>query len=579
MMKTNGHILTVLAVMLMLAAAHDARGRIMILRAQTPETLRLALFDGHAGRVMTLRADGTISDARPLDESVTTPLGSLWKLFVYIYLTDERIAPPPYVCEGRLQDETFCCQRGKRIFMDEALSRSCGLFFEPKRLKISPQAWENYWTRTVGVSFAWLSDLRRIQPASVAPVRELLAALHRINARPLALRITRDALADVLINGTGRGAVRHLGRAAALKTFTWRHPDAPGKLAGGFAGWLQDGSTVWAMGAGRSHDVLEAWSAAVAPLFVRKPANLAPETVNVAFFARHRIARVIELPAQTDAAPGWLRGDFRIRFASGQTLDFHSNHDVFYEMRDGLPRISGVFPVNDYVARVIDREISAAPVEAAKAFAVVIRTYLRQNAARRGETLFIEDTSRFQRVGIHAPSAAAQAISAWTDGLVLAGAPDVRYHATDAGLNRLSWTQAQALAAQGLFFDQILQTAYPAARLEIMTFGRAQECERLPEIEAWLAARAKAWNACLMRLPGYEPPERVTVCALSFGNAYAEYDANRIFARPPAAPDDEIALAHEFLHLAFKHHPSGADESFIENMARQLLLFPADCAD
>ena len=50
-------------------------------------------------------------------------------------------------------------------------------------------------------------------------------------------------------------------------------------------------------------------------------------------------------------------------------------------------------------------------------------------------------------------------------------------------------------------------------------------------------------------------------------------------ARPPAAPDDEIALAHEFLHLAFKHHPSGADESFIENMARQLLLFPADCAD
>ena len=38
-------------------------------------------------------------------------------------------------------------------------------------------------------------------------LEELLAALHRINARPLALRITRDALADVLINGTGRGAV------------------------------------------------------------------------------------------------------------------------------------------------------------------------------------------------------------------------------------------------------------------------------------------------------------------------------------------------------------------------------------
>ena len=35
--------------------------------------------------------------------------------------------------------------------------------------------------------------------------------------------------------------------------------------------------------------------------------------------------------------------------------------------------------------------------------------------------------------------------------------------------------------------------------------------------------------------------------------------------------EDRIALAHEYVHLAFQHHPRGLDEGFVEATARTLI--------
>ncbi|ORB30091.1 SpoIID/LytB domain-containing protein, partial [Mycobacterium paraseoulense] len=76
----------------------------------------------------------------------------------------------------------------------------------------------------------------------------------------------------------------------------------------------------------------------------------------------------------------------------------------------------------EYVARVLEREASAQPKEAARALAVTIRTYLLQNAAPRGECLAIDDSSQRQRVAPRPASAPTRRIAAWSADLVLAGA-------------------------------------------------------------------------------------------------------------------------------------------------------------
>jgi uncharacterized protein YfaQ (DUF2300 family) len=35
---------------------------------------------------------------------------------------------------------------------------------------------------------------------------------------------------------------------------------------------------------------------------------------------------------------------------------------------------------------------------------------------------------------------------------------------------------------------------------------------------------------------------------------------------------DRLDLTHEYLHLAFEAHPNGQDETYIEGLARHLLL-------
>ena len=79
--------------------------------------------------------------------TLRTPLGSVWKLFVYSYLHAHGATETPYRCAAgqRKTDEEYCCDPGERIERDAALARSCGPYFEPARVGIDAQAWADYW--------------------------------------------------------------------------------------------------------------------------------------------------------------------------------------------------------------------------------------------------------------------------------------------------------------------------------------------------------------------------------------------------------------------------------------------------
>ncbi len=102
-------------------------------------------------------------------------------------------------------------------------------------------------------------------------------------------------------------------------------------------------------------------------------------------------------------------------------------------------------------------------------------------------------------------------------------------------------------------------------------FNPDPDCRRQPQREAWLLAQAERWHRRLMSQTGYERPAAFTVCHLAQGRPYVDYDRDRIYLRSVSVEEDALSLAHEYLHLAFKHHPLARDERFIERTARQLL--------
>jgi uncharacterized protein YfaQ (DUF2300 family) len=96
-------------------------------------------------------------------------------------------------------------------------------------------------------------------------------------------------------------------------------------------------------------------------------------------------------------------------------------------------------------------------------------------------------------------------------------------------------------------------------------------CDHLPVLEAWLTVHAQRWDAVLSGEPGYERPARVDVCRLDGRWPFADNRQNRVYVRRLETTDDQVTLAHEYLHLAFQHFPSGHDERYVETTARRLV--------
>lgn len=535
-----------------------------LLAAAAPTSLQLAWRDGQGDTLLTLEENRMVS-RESLPSGLSTPLGSLWKLFVYAYLETQGAQERPYHCNGSDRDEVYCCAVGEEIERDTALVRSCGLYFSPSRLQIEAQPWRQFWQTQRAPD--WLQDLQRITPETRVPVHELLTVLEALPAR----RQAQAVLLETTLNA-GDDVSGALGARLRVKTWSWHAQDDAQRREGGFAGWLNGGGALWAQGAGTSKTVLRNFAPmldAVLPSPLLMPAE-SGECVVVNLFSRYPLREVSPAGGKGAAPQGALRGRYDVRFANGNRLTLESRGELFLLRDAQTPRLMARLTREEYVARVLEREAKTQPPEAARAMAIAIRSYLQQNAGRDGDCLTIDDSSARQRVAPSPAGKGARAVAAWTADLVLAGAP-VTYHYDSAAPGRLSWLQAVEQAQQGMRYSAILAQAFPRATLS--RWGNPQSaCQPLPAAEAWLQARRRDWRMTLDRESGYAATDNFAICRLSSGRPYTDRAQRRIYVRNFYSLQDRLDLTHEYLHLAFDGHPSGLDEEYIERLTRHLLL-------
>ncbi|SDN99121.1 DUF2300 domain-containing protein YfaQ [Pseudomonas arsenicoxydans] len=521
------------------------------------EPLRL----GFKGELISLSRTQVIS-RQPMPADLPTPLGSVWKLFVYGWLVDSGAHESPYECRGQSKDEVYCCSAGGKIERDQALVKSCGLYFEPARLGITAADWRTYWQARQAPE--WLQNLPSLQPSTRVPVAELLKALAVMPAQDQARRV----LLDVVLNAADGNVVGELGGRLRVKTWSWLGDQDSSSRQGGFAGWTVDGTPVWAGGRGTSQMVLRHYGAALASVLpVDWPAD-AGRCVEVGLFSRYPVGRV--LAGDRVVAPGPLQGDYRVEFTNGNQLDIHSDGELFLMGDSASQQLVARLDREEYVARVLQREAKPEPAEAAKALAIAIRTYLLQNATRHGDCLSIDDSSSRQRVAPRPATAESRQIAAWTSDLVLAGST-VTYHSDQPGPDKLSWQQAVEQANAGQRYDAILLHAYPRASLSRWD-NPVASCEALPAAQDWLQTQRRGWRQRLESEVGYNEVSTFAVCRLAFGRPYVDRERQRIYVRGVLSLQDRLDLTHEYLHLAFEAHPNGQDETYIEGLARHLLL-------
>ncbi len=529
-----------------------------------------------------LDASGRILQSQKLTPELRSPLGSLWKLFVYDYLISNGIPDNPYVCKGQHRDEIYCCEPGQQITRDDALIKSCGLYFAPARLGITQAEWSRYWSPASSPS--WLHQLKQLQPATEVSVQSLLAVLSRLPSQAHTRQVLLDrAITPIDISSVSTGSsaavlAASVGSRLRIKTWSWLDPGDPLQRVGGFAGWLADGTPVWASGRGTSYSLLAEYASALEKVLPDAQDRDPQPCVEVDLFDRYPLRSLETLTGEPVSSSGALDGRFRVHFENGNSAEIIGERDLFFlasapgsaGSASGTAALVARLSREEYVARVLDREAAAEPIEAAKALAVTVRTYLLQNAARRGECLQIKDSSHHQRVAPRPASPAARAIAHWSASLVLAGAP-VNYHQSDAGPHRLSWQQARDQALQGWRYDAVLAAAFPRSNLARWDNPRVS-CEPLPDAEQWLQSQLSRWRLVLDAQPGYQEQRQFGVCRLQAGNPHVDRQRRQIYVRALRTQQDRLDLTHEYLHLAFDAYPSGQDENFIETLTRRLLL-------
>lgn len=496
------------------------------------------------------------------------PLGSLWKLLVFVYLAETERPAPAYLCLAKAgrdsgDEDQYCCDPGDTVERDSALANSCAPFFAPARLQIDAAAWRQFWQGRGGP--AWLSDLQQIRPETQATPADILAALAAVPVK--ARRQAEQALLAVVLRGAGRPALADLGGRLRVKTFTWGHPQQGAGYFGGAAGWLADGSPLWFGGKGGSRAVFARWGEVVAArLPALQPDSSEDTCVVVDFFSKYPLRRVLRADGG-DWPAGPLQGTAKLEFANGQSLQIESRGEM--ELTRGRRlQLTARLGLTEYVARVIDREGDARQTEAARALGILARSYLLQEGQFAAGCYHIADASRTQRVAPRPASAAALAAAGFTRDLLLLGTP-IRYHRDRGGEGRLNWQASVDAGRQGQRFPDLLAQAFPHGNL-----GAGQgvrECRRLQDAEAWLAGASRKWAPRLAGQAGYEKPERFAVCRLEQGNPYADQNSGRIYVRHWTSRQDRITLAHEYLHLAFRYHPRGLDEDWVESTARRLI--------
>lgn len=100
--------------------------------------------------------------------------------------------------------------------------------------------------------------------------------------------------------------------------------------------------------------------------------------------------------------------------------------------------------------------------------------------------------------------------------------------------------------------------------------GTELPCHRNAVLEALLAKKSQEWASRLAPIPGYERPGPLSVCQVTGGRPRS--DGERIYFPPIRGGEELLSLAHEYVHVAFRHHPLSRDEGFVERTARALVL-------
>jgi len=553
--------------------------------AKTPASARLELawLDAQAQvHAVFLDSEG---NALPRPELLEKPvrLGSLWKLVAYAQWVESQQPEAPYRCTGGSREEVYCCAKGVAIDRAQALVRSCGLYFSADRVP---------WKRPAGSAMENLPSgikdaVRHGTLGADTPVK-LKEWLLWLDAWPAALRSqVQDDLLGYWLDGPGREVLPVVAGRLRLKTYTLEQSD--GTRCAGASGWSTQGRSLWFASAGSSKNVVPHWASAVLAQLdsdMAMPANTlseagAPNEINansrcirVRYFAQYPIDKITRRPAtNAPLQSGAMNGAYTLRFHNGQTLSITSAHDMRWQASAQGVKITAEMALDEYVARVIDREAHAQPVQAAWAFAIAARSYVLAQGQPHEGCLEIDDSSRIQRVAPRPASVGARRAAWATSGLLVKGGYAVpgRYHANTAQDGVMAWTQAVQAAQAGQHFTDILAQAYPRAQLGAISQDSVVACGALPQAQAWLQLQQKRWLRVLSGMPGFSPPGPIQVCALKSGNPHAQNNTGRIDVNGIESLEQRLALAHEYLHLAFAHHPRSSDEPFIEALARELL--------
>jgi uncharacterized protein YfaQ (DUF2300 family) len=494
-----------------------------------------------------------------------TVLGSLSKLYLYSYIKEKNISVAPFTCKGLLKEESFCCQKGETINLETALKRSCGLFFENRRIGIRSKDWKTFWVNK-NIDAPWLLDFKRFGPQSVVTISELLISL-----QGLSLSTVDEVLRKVTSEGTGVQGFDFFGSYPRIKTFTWDHPDDGKKFIGGFAGYLPDKTFIFARGEGKSHEVISQ----VAPALEKHWAfsgTEETECVRVQFFKSYPFKKLTVLKTAEDVRMGPLKNEkYQVLFKNNKTFEFDGSPELTLTSWEGRPLLIGKFNLTQYVARVIEREFSPREVKASEALSIVARTYLYQNAKRQTACYDAPDSSSFQRVGASKPSPLAQRIASKTADLLISE-KNVMYHSTKSSPGRISWTDAVTLQNQHMTFSQILNVYYPNGRVELQTSKNDSQCSELPLAMSWLSKESIKWRRLLLSQYGFELPDGVRICQSTLGSPYLNHESKEIYIEQFSETEDLISIAHEWLHLAFSHHPLGKDEKELDQLARRIVL-------
>lgn len=506
-------------------------------------------------------------------EESAEEIGSLWKVYFYVYAVGRDLVFAPEVCTDLNPENCHCGDKNESggSDLDKALIHSCEGVFKNFKKQATEDDWRKFWQGFYATEIlpAWLDDFESFGAETKITPGDVLKSWQGFRNDDRIFERLRAALSLVVREGTAKALVDKAPAATVLiKTFTMG--DRVAGYRGGFAGWITPDTLVWIRsdkrGAVTAEVFFEQVRAQVNELFGRQRVAGSAFKVCVNFLNDYPLHSVKNSRGES-VYSGRLYGTYTVITKRLSEITFRTQGKISLNSHKQQPVLSGCFNLEEYIARVIEREGDDISLAAKKALAIAARTYLLDEASRKnGGILFIDDDSQKQRVSLSDPREENIQVALATQGLVLSGA--VLYHLDKVAPNILTVAVADLQATQGLSEAEILQAAFPSYKIIPMWHVAGVSCEKIPAASEWLGYNIKSWKTRIVPL-GADTEFPAEVCRSRGAQAY--YFGKRIYVPTFESTDDQLTVAHEWLHGAFVHAPL-MDDDEIEMLARELVL-------